>query len=750
MKPFSPEFDAALVESRARRELLANARQKSGAPFPFDQVGSIAAGLSGPALRRPYEQSVWVRSAIEHISGPIAGLDLDFVHDGQETPVEDLKLTAFWKRPARRLNGRAEFVQASVGWRKLAGESFWLLDDSFFVPFPEAAQSWAPLIVARPQSMRHVVADGELTGWEYIDAAGRRWLLTPEQVIQSKQWNPHCEWRGLGNYEAARIDVETALGNARFLKALSESNGDQGVYVVAKNGLPDDTQKKQIVAQLREKRTLQQQGIFKPIFLTGDIAVQDPQVRSADAAFFQGQMLSAEAIYIAFGVPPSMSAKAASYSIGSASDYYRLLMDTCIPESSALAEGVAAISSRILGTPVSAAWDWDEHPVMQEVRKERLSSADGLWAKGMPMEKVSAYLGLGLPRYAGDNKGYLPFSVAPVEAADIAPERQPQNQETGDTTDPVTEMLTVLRQPRQRAKAAPVCQRVSADEAKLWRSHMVSRRATEKSYASAFTRVLFDARAEVLRKLENHATAGRSKSPHKAPESSQGSQTASQSGGEAFNRELTGTESTVKTRAGAIDFLFDLAKFSEGLKTAFRGITQGGLNTAGKQLFTELGKDDPFVYPPARAIQFIRSRENLLSDVAQEAFDRIKAVLEDGITAGDSTEQLAKMVRGEFNDLSQSRSLTIASTETSAMYGVARQEGMAQAGVKWKQWLTSGADNVREAHKEANRQIVAVDDYFTVGGEQLSHPGDPHGSAGNVINCHCVSVASAKGPEEEA
>ena len=46
-----------------------------------------------------------------------------------------------------------------------------------------------------------------------------------------------------------------------------------------------------------------------------------------------------------------------------------------------------------------------------------------------------------------------------------------------------------------------------------------------------------------------------------------------------------------------------------------------------------------------------------------------------------------------------------------------------------------------------NGQTRKVGESFTVDGEHLKHPGDPAGSPGNVINCHCVAIAV---PPEQA
>ena len=71
-----------------------------------------------------------------------------------------------------------------------------------------------------------------------------------------------------------------------------------------------------------------------------------------------------------------------------------------------------------------------------------------------------------------------------------------------------------------------------------------------------------------------------------------------------------------------------------------------------------------------------------------------------------------------------------------------------QSGIEWKQWLTSGNDNVRPSHQLANGQRRRINEPFNVGGASLMHPSD--GSLGappeEVINCHCVSIAAEEGP----
>lgn len=401
---------------------------------PIDLGPALEAG--GSALREPYRESVWVHAAIRHISTPLAALPIEHsahppggrsagaTHAAPRRTaraaaglISDPRLDRFWASPAVGMSSFGEFVEALVCWRKLAGEAFIILGDDSLVPFPEVRDAMAPVLVARPDRMRHVVQGGRLVGWEYTDGDGRSHALLPDQVVQLRQWNPYDDFRGLGDYEAARMAAETDAASGRFVRNLAAAQGDQGVYVVAKSGVLDEKQRDQITALLIQKRRMQQQGVFSPVFLTGDVSVEDPKVRSVDAAFLESRRMSAGEIFVAFGVPPSLAKERAAYATGSSSDYARLICDTCVPESTRIAEVIGVVSSILLGRSVWASFVWDEHPVMQEVRRERMATIEKLWSVGMPMREVSRYLDLDLPRFPGDETGWLPMRAASAARA---------------------------------------------------------------------------------------------------------------------------------------------------------------------------------------------------------------------------------------------------------------------------------------------------------------------------------------------
>jgi hypothetical protein len=346
-------------------------------------------------LKQPYAGSVWVHRAIDLVSGPIASVPLMFSDENDELLTAALRgiprahrrertmrairtagfnhratepaggsgptnsLAAFWDFPGLNRDGsrmsRSEFVNISVGWYKLKGEVFYILDDSWLLPFPEVRTlgGYTPIIIARPDRMRHVVTNGELVRWEYTVPGKGTLHLAKEQVKRVTHWNPGDDWRGLGEAEVASISAQSDYSAGVFAKNLNDNNGDQGVMIIAKGGIPDDKQRDQIVRQLREKRELQQRGIYRPIFLAGDMTVEDPKLRAVDAAFNDQRRENRKEIAAAFGVPASFFDPQASYSVGAASDRYVLIEETCMPMGEDLCGCWSEIASRQTGQRVT-------------------------------------------------------------------------------------------------------------------------------------------------------------------------------------------------------------------------------------------------------------------------------------------------------------------------------------------------------------------------------------------------------------
>jgi HK97 family phage portal protein len=129
----------------------------------------------------------------------------------------------------------------------------------------------------------------------------------------------------------------------------------------------------------------------------------------------------------------------------------------------------------------------------------------------------------------------------------------------------------------------------------------------------------------------------------------------------------------------------------------------------------------------------------------------IQSELSDGVAAGESIPSLAKRIDNLYlEQIIPNRSKTIARTEVTAASNYGSIQAAKQSGLKLtKVWLATPGSRTREDHAAADGQEVGIDDTFDVGGEPLAYPGDPSGSAENVINCRCTTYYNRQADDED-
>lgn len=123
---------------------------------------------------------------------------------------------------------------------------------------------------------------------------------------------------------------------------------------------------------------------------------------------------------------------------------------------------------------------------------------------------------------------------------------------------------------------------------------------------------------------------------------------------------------------------------------------------------------------------------------------KITAQISRGVATGMSYSQMAQQLAG-YTKIGYNNAVRITRTEghriqqestMDACYA-ARERGADVV----KQWDATMDANTRESHQMVDGEIRALDEKFSNG---LMYPGDPEGSAAEVINCRCVLLQRAK------
>lgn len=128
----------------------------------------------------------------------------------------------------------------------------------------------------------------------------------------------------------------------------------------------------------------------------------------------------------------------------------------------------------------------------------------------------------------------------------------------------------------------------------------------------------------------------------------------------------------------------------------------------------------------------------------------IRRVVANATDQGMPNAELAKALRNTFTQMARPRAELISRTESHTAAMTASQEAVKEVAPEaTKVWTTANDGRVRAfgrgdewSHRQVDGQRRPMSEPFEVPGrdgvELLRYPGDPHGSAGNIIHCRCV------------
>ena len=149
-------------------------------------------------------------------------------------------------------------------------------------------------------------------------------------------------------------------------------------------------------------------------------------------------------------------------------------------------------------------------------------------------------------------------------------------------------------------------------------------------------------------------------------------------------------------------------------------------------------------------MEMVRQR---ITAIANTTRRQMVSMISRGQEQGESLDTIARDINRKTPRISRWRAAMIARTEvhSAANHGAhnaAKATGLPLA----KQWVSVEDTRIRDFneptiaefdHRRMDEVTVAMDEPFMVprrggGYEALMHPGDPAGSAGNIINCRCA------------
>lgn len=694
----------------------------------------FAGGLS---FTNAHQQSAWVYACVAAITEEIANLPFRFSmgeRDG-ENILTDGDAVRLFEQPHPMLN-RFEFWEHVAGWLLLRGKNFIVgLDKAGQVVrwrnrLPAASGQPVQLIPLNPDRMqKHCF--GVLQYWRYqpsqeepLGGVGSI-AFEPDEVLFLKLPLLGDCYDGLAPLSVALLAARGDYAAAQFMKGLMENNADQGMVVSTDQKLAEE-QRTQIDAALRNRKRMAGRA-DKALILEGGLKVEKPAVSMVDLQFLENRKFSRQEICAIFRVPQEIigftedANRSVSQSMRLSFVQFRIL-----PFASRLEAGLDP-AVKVFDPNLWGWFDDEQHPVMLAARRERWAGAVQAFNIGLPIDECSKQFDLGLPDdlpHAG--KSYLPFSLQEVGAETALPGDQLQepagqqsiSREGSKAAKAIEKMFAALEtSPPSPLRGEPhQCAGPGADE------YAASIAGSVKIKEGRLRKFFFEQRNRVLAKLEQIV---------KQIEIARA---------EGSDKQITPAPAEL---IRALEDLLNVIAESRMLFERIGPLLRNDLEFGVAQIGKELGLDD-FKVKPEAAIDFLSRRQNMIKEINQSTFEELRSSLQEGLTAGETFDDLAARVKDIYKTATDSRAESIALTETNIAVNSGRFEGMKQAGVEKKGWKTSNLAGVRAAHLQAERDYaegIPLAEPFIVGGEALRYPGDPNGSPGNVINCRCFTFA---------
>ncbi|MDQ0417913.1 HK97 family phage portal protein [Croceifilum oryzae] len=668
------------------REKIGRWLLKSSNSAPF-LIGNNQNGVpqynswdAGKAIREGYKASTWVYACIRKLSDQIASVPLvvwkksgksEWIR-APEHPLEQLL-----QRPNPRMTG-IQMNKAMTTYLHLAGNHYWYIIEVGGVP----RELW-PL---RPDRVRPIPSKTEFIGGYQYNLDGVSQYFDVNEISHFRFLDPYNDFLGMSSLQAVARIVDSDSEAVNWNRSSMENRAVPPGALVADGNLTED-QFTRLKGEVEQKIS-GVKNARKPLLLEAGLKWQSLAISPTDMDFIEGRRLNREEICAAFGVPPVL------VGIQDASTYNNyetakraLWEDTIIPY---LEDIVAQVNQDLTPRFGDNLWvepDLTEVPALQEKFDDKVTSAQKLWAMGVPFEKLNERLELGMDDIPDSDLQWVPSGVVPVHETDGKEPSKPELDEESskearfskglnlETEEQRTIYWKATDQHRERY-VGPVTNRI--------RNQF---RSEEKKAIKSLKRSNGDVDdvTSVIRGQKNE-----------------------------WEKLLTSTYIAVMKDFGTSTW--------EELKSSFVSFE------------TKEETFDVWSTEIKKWISLVVGEK--ITQIIQTTLDLVRKVLLEGVMEGEGIPQLAKRLQKVYDGFSSQRAVTIARTEVISASNAASRFAAKQSELELvKEWISTRDSRTRPSHQYLDRERRELDEVYSNG---LMFPGDPTGKATETIKCRCT------------
>ena len=682
--------------------------------------------------REGYQKNVVAFRAINEVSTACAGIPWVLYRKGRtglKEEIEDHEILSVIRKP-NPLMGQADLICAAVAYRKISGNAYL----RGVMVGSQLKEIW----LWRPDRTKIIPGSHGLPAAFVYAIGGSEYRADVDpvsgnsSVLHWKTFNPIDDWYGVGEIEAAMfgIDMHNEACNWNLALMQNAATPSGALVVQAGTGNPmgtlTDEQWSRVKKDIDESFS-GSKNAGRPLILEGGMDWKSMSFSPQQMAWLDSKHTSARDVALAFGVPPQLLGIPGDNTYSNYKEAREALYEqTVLPTMDSLRDNL----NRWIVEPQDGGlyldYDRDEIEALSGKREKiwaRVSAADFLTQN----EKREAVGYAKIEDPAADEL-FVSATMVPIGFASEDP-TDDQGEQDQQKTDKEPEEDPAKPDDEESGKAADSqlegkIFNLSTNKEKVleWKRTVRMRAALERKLARQMAALFKAERDRILDAIDGLSGP------------------AVEHAAEAEIRE---SETQMKRVIGA-------------------ALTSTG-NLFGKRVLKslkhrpvrfEIKADSDVVFGSFLTEWVERNVGERVTEIIGTSRKKVVKAIQDAVLEatdeGEGAALLAKRIEDVYDGFAGARAMTIARTEILAASNAASEGAAKATGIPRlrKEWIAEvGSGRTRDAHAEANGQIVDIDDEFTVGGERLKHPGDPKGSPENIIQCRCTIAFLTEGEE---
>jgi HK97 family phage portal protein len=700
-----------------------------GAALKFLKIGRLTISDTGQSLKdlfKPkkgeyqvaYERNVWAYKGINAIATALGQLPIkaeEKTASGTWETVEDDPFIERLNDPNPFMS-RQDIIEYLAIFLESTGEAFWLFDDgagSGRTPGTPLKLAQVKEIWPLPsQEMKPIPSDKTLfAGYEFKPkGSGKSDTYSTEEVFHVRYPSPCDLLEAQGAIQSVTGDIASDAYAQGFEKFIMKNLAANIIFLKTEGRFTQDQRDdyKKSLAQVFQN--------VRIAFMENGLDFATPQLAAKDLPFLQLDMRRAKRILGALGVPPIMvGSEDAKYD--NAEQQKRFFYGETIKPKAARIGAMLTKKYHAMGgsKTVRIVLDLSGIQELQPDNKVRAETAKTWHEMGYPLNSCIKIFGVsGMEEVEGGDVPLVTAGLIPLDQVIDPPEPLEVEGTPEDAPAPKTPKVGAETDDEIEEDKPAGKKSIAADKAiddAHWKRFLVTSEPGMRRLRARL-KVYFKAQKKmILARVSEHF------------------------------RGFDGTL-TKDARVSLIMANFSIEE-PKKLAKASKPIIRSIYEKLGKQAIADVGASIAFNIDSPRAAEFLTDHVfKFASQVSETSRVRLTELLTEKFASGSTQKELTDAIQAEFGFYERYRAARIARTESGIAGNQGILDGMIQAGVERKRWISSRDEKVRETHQVADGQEVGINEPFDVGGALLEAPGDPDGPAEEIINCRCVVRAA--------